>query len=72
MGPVHLPPQPGQSEGFVAAFSLQLGPHGVLMDFAVAPVSGLILGEVMEVIPLFEDRFLVMAGTRQGEPVAAS
>jgi hypothetical protein len=43
-----------------------------IMDFAVAPVSGLILGEVMEVIPLFEDRFLVMAGTRQGEPVAAS
>src|SRR5262249_4176868 len=35
------------------------------IDLAVAPVSGLNLGQDMEVIPLFQDRFVVMAGTRQ-------
>lgn len=35
------------------------------IDLAVAPVSGLVLGEDMEVRPLFEDRFVVMAAAKK-------
>jgi DNA-binding transcriptional LysR family regulator len=35
------------------------------IDLAVAPVSGLTLGEGMELKPLFEDRFVVMAGAQK-------
>jgi DNA-binding transcriptional LysR family regulator len=35
------------------------------IDLAVAPLSGLILGKDMEVRPLFEDRFVVMAGAKK-------
>jgi DNA-binding transcriptional LysR family regulator len=35
------------------------------VDLVVAPVSGLTLGDDMEVTPLFEDRFVVVAGPQR-------